>query len=219
MADSIGGFNRLSGVDCLRAFALVGPVRLQPAKPTNRTRSYEYGDPVPSNEDSRYNVCFVCTGNICRSPVAAVMAERAFEEAGMSDRVRIHSAGVMSYHVGDRADERALRGLVGRGYDGSAHRASKITASDLSSVDLAVALDKGHVTELQRLAAGDRPHRIRLLRSFEPASQEGAEVNDPYYGGPEGFETVMDQVDAALPGLVDHVRYQLDQEDGLRGAD
>ncbi|WP_308191573.1 low molecular weight protein-tyrosine-phosphatase [Gordonia liuliyuniae] len=142
------------------------------------------------------HICFVCSGNICRSPMAASIFTHAVEQAGLSDRVRVTSAGTGGWHVGDPADNRARTELLAHGYS-DAHVASGLTPDHLSA-DLLVAADRGHVAELERKRLGDR---VRLLRSFDPDA-DGEDVPDPYYGTPDDFELVREQVEAAIPGLL-----------------
>lgn len=151
--------------------------------------------------ESAVNVVFVCTGNICRSPMADVMARRAFAEAGLGDRVRVSSVGTGGWHVGDGMDPRAAAELEANGYD-SAHVATQL-ADRHHGADLLVALDSGHRTHL--LDSGVAPERVRLLRGFDPAA-DGHDVADPYYGDHSGFTRTRLQIDAALPGLVAEVR-------------
>lgn len=153
-------------------------------------------------EDERYHVDFVCTGNICRSPMAEVIFHDAVEAAGLTDRVRVSSCGIGGWHVGNGADRRAVAELRAAGHDGSDHIASQFGPEDMAA-DLLVALDTGHVSEL--VARGVDEDRIRLLRSFDPAAPEQASVADPYYGGPEGFVETRQQIEAAVEGLLEHV--------------
>jgi protein-tyrosine phosphatase len=152
-----------------------------------------------------YRVVFVCSGNICRSPLAEKVFAREVEQAGLADRVEVASAGTGPWHVGDPADERAAALLVEHGY-ADAHVARQVD-DELLAADLLVALDEGHLRALRRLVAD--PDRVRLLRSFDPAAPPRAGVPDPYYGGPDGFVEVLTMVRAAMPGLLEHVKAQL----------
>lgn len=147
------------------------------------------------------HVSFVCSGNICRSPIAEKVLAAEVEAAGLSDRVRVSSAGTGNWHVGSPMDERAARTLTEHGYP-TAHRARQVD-SEILSADLLIALDEGHLRSLRRSVP--EPDRVRLLRSFDPDAGDAAEVPDPYYGGPDGFTEVLDMIQAAMPGLVEHV--------------
>lgn len=147
------------------------------------------------------HVVFVCSGNICRSPVAEKVFRARLAEAGL-DAVRVTSAGTGSWHTGQPMDRRAAETLRERGYD-TDHRARQLDAGQLGA-DLLVAATRGHVDDL--VAAGADPDRVVLLRSFDPDAPDGAEVPDPYYGGPGGFDEVFDMIEAAMPALVDRVR-------------
>lgn len=151
------------------------------------------------------HVTFICTGNICRSPVAAIIFREHLSRAGLGDLVRVSSAGTGGWHVGEPADHRAAESLADRGYPCD-HVAAQLSAEHLDA-DLLVALDSGHARELRRVAD---PDRVRLLRSFDPeAGTGGTDVPDPYYGDREGFDLVIAQVEAAVPGLLAWVRERL----------
>lgn len=155
-----------------------------------------------------YRICFVCTGNICRSPIAEVVLRRLLADAGLADAVEVDSAGTGDWHVGDGADRRAVRVLASAGYDGTAHRARQFDRRWFAERDLVVALDRGHLRALQALAAGAAEReKVVLLRSFAPDADDGADLDvaDPYYGGPEDFAAVLTQVEQACRGLVDHL--------------
>jgi protein-tyrosine phosphatase len=148
------------------------------------------------------HVVFVCTGNICRSPLAEKVFTAELERAGLADGVRVTSAGTGGWHVGSPADDRAAALLRAEGYP-DAHAARQVDAEQLGA-DLVVALDDSHRRALRAMVP--EPDRVRLLRSFDPAAPDGAEVPDPYYGGDEGFVEVLAMIRAATPGLLDWVR-------------
>ncbi|MCS7484480.1 low molecular weight protein-tyrosine-phosphatase [Umezawaea endophytica] len=150
------------------------------------------------------HVTFVCTGNICRSPVAAIVFREHVRRAGLAGVVEVSSAGTGGWHVGDAADERAAKSLVDAGYPAE-HVAAQVGEAHLGA-DLLVALDSGHARELRRLS-GDA-ERVRLLRSFDPDA-DGVDVPDPYYGDREGFDRVLEMTEAAVPGLLAWVRERL----------
>jgi len=158
-----------------------------------------------------YRICVVCLGNICRSPMAEVLIRAELGRVGLADRVSVESAGTGDWHRGEPMDRRARAELARRGYDGSAHRARQIGPDWLGRFDLLLAMDADNFRALRRMAetsarqrAGERDdvvRRIRLLREFDPAAPEGAEVPDPYGGSPEEFEAVADMIQAAARGL------------------
>ena len=152
------------------------------------------------------HITFICSGNICRSPMAEKMFAHQISERGLADEVRITSAGTGGWHVGDCADDRANRVLREHGYP-TTHTAAQI-ADDHLSADLVVALGRNHERMLREM--GVAPGRIRMLRSFDPRSGVHAlDVDDPYYGTPQDFEDVFAVIEAALPGLHDWVDEQL----------
>ncbi len=136
--------------------------------------------------------------------MAATLIEAELAAVGLSDRVSEESAGTGDWHLGERMDGRARAELSRRGFDGSAHRARQIGPSWLDRFDLLIAMDNSNLSNLTRMAAGRRglAGRIRLFRSFDPDAPEGAEVPDPYEGGPDQFATVFDMMLAAARGLV-----------------
>jgi protein-tyrosine phosphatase len=154
------------------------------------------------SRDTCSSVVFVCSGNICRSPAAEKVFRAKLAEAGLADAVRVSSAGVGPWHVGEPMDRRAATTLRERGYD-TRHTARQIDREQLDA-DLLVAATEDHVRDL--VDAGADPRRVVLLRSFDPDAADGAEVPDPYYGGPDAFDEVIDMVEAAMPGLVERVR-------------
>jgi protein-tyrosine phosphatase len=158
-------------------------------------------------------ICFVCSGNICRSPTAEAVLRRQLTEAGLDGQVVVDSAGLGDWHVGEGADHRSAAALRRRGYPAWEHRARQCTAADFAERDLVVALDSGHERALRALAptAADRD-KVRLLRSYDAAAAAGSgelDVPDPYYGGPAGFDHVLDLVEAACRGLLAEVRGRL----------
>ncbi|MET9089688.1 low molecular weight protein-tyrosine-phosphatase [Streptomyces sp. NPDC004237] len=178
-----------------------------------------------------YRVCFVCTGNICRSPMAESVFRARVAEAGLDDRVEADSAGTGGWHEGDGADPRTVRVLTEHGYDGE-HTARQFQASWFARLDLVIALDSGHLKSLRRLAPTEEDARkVRLLRSYArpspdhrpstsashtPSESAGddLDVPDPYYGGLDGFEECLEMVEAASEGLLAAVR---DEVEGTAG--
>ncbi len=150
---------------------------------------------------------FVCTGNICRSPMAEIIVRDALEERGLDSVAKACSRGLGGWHVGQGADERAVAQLCSGGHDGASHRAAQLGEADLCA-DAFIAMDAGHMAEL--LSRGIDPARVFLLRSFDPHSPEGAEVEDPYYGSDADFARTRREIEAAVPGLLDWVSLHKD---------
>jgi protein-tyrosine phosphatase len=159
--------------------------------------------PAPRDSQNIYEICVVCLGNICRSPMAEALIRAELDRAGLAERVKVQSAGTGDWHLGEPMDRGARAELARRGYDGSSHRARQISADWLGQFDLILGTDERNLRSLRMMAAGQTglADRIRLLRSFDPAAPPGAEVPDPYGGGPEEFTHVFDLIDAAAKGL------------------
>ncbi|MDY6996206.1 MAG: low molecular weight protein-tyrosine-phosphatase [Actinomycetota bacterium] len=151
-----------------------------------------------SDRSVRLHVTFICSGNICRSPMAEKMFAHQIGERGLAEVVRVTSAGTGHWHEGEPADRRAGHVLHEHGYP-SAHRAAQL-GDDHLAADLVVALGRNHFRMLQEL--GVPAERLVMLRSFDPRSgAHTPDVEDPYYGTQDDFEDVFTVIDAALPGL------------------
>jgi protein-tyrosine phosphatase len=153
-------------------------------------------------------VLFVCTGNICRSPTAEAVFRRLVREAGLADRISADSAGTHGYHVGEPPDPRTQAAASVRGYDLSGLRARRVGREDFHRFDLVLAMDRDHHAILARLAPPSAGHKVRLLMEFARHSRAD-EVPDPYYGGPDSFELVLNLVEDAAAGLLEHLRGEL----------
>ena len=159
-----------------------------------------------SDPGAALHVTFVCTGNICRSPMAEKVFAHQLRQRGLGEMVRVTSAGTGDWHVGNSADHRATRVLHAHGYP-TDHCAAQLDAEHLAA-DLVVALGRNHARALRQL--GVDADRIRILRSFDPRSGAYAlDVEDPYYGDAQDFEDVFAVIEAALPGLHDWVDERL----------
>ncbi|OQR60710.1 protein tyrosine phosphatase [Streptomyces maremycinicus] len=153
-----------------------------------------------------YRVCFVCTGNICRSPMAESVLRARVEDAGLGALVEVESAGTGDWHEGENADPRALAVLEEHGYT-LRHTARRFEPSWFARLDLVIALDSGHRKALRLLAPTEEDAaKVRLLRSYDPAAVDDLDVPDPYYGGPSGFEECLEMVEEASAGLLAAVR-------------
>jgi protein-tyrosine phosphatase len=144
----------------------------------------------------RRSILFVCTGNICRSPTAEGVFRSLCKEAGVE--LRIESAGLGDWHVGDPPDERSLHHARQRGYDLSAQRARQVSAKDFEEFDLILAMDRGHLRSLQAMSPTRHHAKIRLF-------VQGRDVPDPYYGGADGFERVLDLVEERCRALLEEL--------------
>ena len=162
--------------------------------------------PISSSRPMR--VLFVCMGNICRSPMAEGTFRRLAADAGLADDVLVDSAGTHDYHVGEPPDPRAQRAAVGRGYDLSAMRGRQVDPEDFQGFDLVLAMDGVNLRTLQRLCPPEHTRKLKLFMEFHSDSAV-REVPDPYYGGNDGFERVLDMVEEASRGLLRHLRQQL----------
>ena len=150
-------------------------------------------------------ILFVCLGNICRSPTAEVVFRTVAAREAPELTLEVDSAGTAGYHIGEPPDIRTRKAAGRRGYDMSALRARIVEPRDFETFDLILAMDRENLTTLQQRAPAHARGRVRLFLEFA----EGAtvsEVPDPYYGGPNGFEEVLDLVEAATRGLLQHLQ-------------
>jgi protein-tyrosine phosphatase len=150
-------------------------------------------------------VLFVCMGNICRSPTAHGVFRKLVAETGLEQSVLVESAGTHSYHVGEPPDVRSQQAARRRGVEISDLRARQVTLDDFSEFDFILAMDWENLQYLQQQAPRAHKHKLQLLMRFA-GEHDAAVVPDPYYGGPEGFNTVLDYVEDACQGLVEVVR-------------
>lgn len=149
---------------------------------------------------------FVCLGNICRSPTAEGVMRELVREAGLQEQIVVDSAGTGGWHVGEPPDARATATARARGIvlEGAARQ---VGAQDFEDFDLLLAMDRSNLRDLHHLAPDEEASaRVRLLREFDPATGGDLDVPDPYYGGPRGFEDVLDLVHAACVGLLTEIR-------------
>ncbi len=149
------------------------------------------------------SVLFVCLGNICRSPTAEAVFRARAKAAGLD--VEIDSAGTGAWHVGAEPDERAQAAGLARGYDLTPIRARQVSEGDYERFDLVLAMDHDNLATMKSRAPAALHDRIRLFLSFAPVLGLNA-VPDPYYGGDQGFEEVLDLVEAASDELIAHLK-------------
>lgn len=157
------------------------------------------------NPNEKRAILLVCMGNICRSPTAEGVLRDKLEEAGLLERVHLDSAGTHDYHVGKPPDRRAQLAARNRGYDLSTLRARQVSNRDFSQFDLILAMDQDNYQSLLRQCPEPQRHKVRLFLSFSSQFTD-QEVPDPYYGGSQGFDQVLDMAEDAAEGLIAALR-------------
>ncbi|MEW5769698.1 MAG: low molecular weight protein-tyrosine-phosphatase [Pseudomonadota bacterium] len=156
-------------------------------------------------EKGKASILLVCMGNICRSPTAEGVLRDKLEAEGLLERVRLDSAGTHDYHVGKAPDGRAQEAAGRRGYDLSALRARQVALRDFEEFDYILAMDQDNYQSLMRVCPEPQRHKVRLFLSFSRRFAD-QEVPDPYYGGRQGFDLVLDMVEDAAEGLIATLR-------------
>ncbi len=159
-------------------------------------------------ENRKYWILMVCMGNICRSPTAQAVLRHYVQDAELADSIHIDSAGTLDYHAGSPPDERSQAHARRRGYDLSKQRARQVRPDDFVRFDLILAMDWQNWGELQDQCPTEHKHKIRRLMEFAPAGVNDV-VPDPYTGGPQMFELVLDHVEQACRGLLIYLRGRL----------
>lgn len=154
-------------------------------------------------------VLFVCLGNICRSPTAHGMLRSRLASHALADQIDVESAGTGTWHIGSPPDERATAAAAACGVDLSDLRARKVHVRDFADFDYVIAMDEQNLADLQTLAGEQQNARARvgLLGDFSPAFH-GKPVADPYYGGDDGFEHVLDMIDTCVNGLIEELTHE-----------
>jgi protein-tyrosine phosphatase len=148
--------------------------------------------PPPETGRATYSIATVCLGNICRSPMAAVVLEARLAAAGLADRVAVESSGTGDWHVGEPMDRRAAATLAAHGHDPSRHRARLFRADWFDRHDLLLAMDRSNLRDIRAMASDPRvAARTLLFRHFDPVADSDLDVPDPWYGGQDGFDLVM----------------------------
>lgn len=154
------------------------------------------------DEATPFRIIFVCTGNICRSPMAEVMLRDLITRSGLSGLITTSSAGTGDWHVGEQADHRAIAALSRQGYDGHHHRARQFDAAWFNQIDLVVVLDRGQERILRNWAPTEHDQdKVRLLLSFDREQSELMDVPDPYYSDEARFDSVLNMIDRANQAL------------------
>ena len=157
------------------------------------------------DETALFRVCFVCTGNICRSPMAEAVFKHLAREAGLEKQIAVISAGAGDWHVGEAADERTVTALKDHGYDGSKHRARQFDPDWFDKLDLVVAFDHGQERILKAWANNDHDRsKVQLLLSFDN-EQSLVDVPDPYYSDAALFDQVLSMIERASTALFKQV--------------
>jgi protein-tyrosine phosphatase len=147
----------------------------------------------------------VCMGNICRSPTAEGVLRAHIERAGLAKKVEVDSAGTHAYHVGEPPDPRSQKAAAGRGYQLAHLRARRVAEADFLRFDLILAMDRDNLALLREACPPEEQHRVGLLLKYARNAKHD-EVPDPYYGGPEGFERVLDLIEDGCAGLIEELR-------------
>ena len=148
-------------------------------------------------------VLFVCMGNICRSPTGHGVFEHKVAERGLSDQIIVDSAGTHAYHIGESPDPRSQATALAHGYDLSKQCARRVSTEDFDEFDYIIAMDHANLSNLMEIAPQDKKSRAHLCLSFAKGRSE-IEVPDPYYNT-DGFEDVLEMIEEANDGLLDHI--------------
>ncbi len=164
----------------------------------------------PRSDDTAHpmRVLMVCTGNICRSPTAEGVLRVKLQRLGLHGRVEVDSAGTHGYHTSEPPDPRAIRHAAQRGYDISRLKARPVSDEDFARFDWVLAMDETHLLWLRKRQPPDTPARTDLLMAYARQHADVPEIPDPYYGGPAGFDRVLDLVEDACEGLAAHLARQ-----------
>ena len=152
-------------------------------------------------------VLFVCMGNICRSPTAEGVFTHLVHNSGLTDHIHIDSAGTHAYHIGKPPDSRAQAAARNRSIDLSSQRARKVQTSDFHEFDYIIAMDDSNIADLEYICPQGQQEKLHLFLSFADTVND-REVPDPYYGGEQGFEHVLDLVEKASEGLLNTIQKQ-----------
>lgn len=160
---------------------------------------------LPGLEPRNVRVLFVCTGNICRSPTAEGVFRHMVTAAGLQQTVSMDSAGTHDYHVGDPPDDRSIAAAKTRGIDLSTLRARKVRRQDFYTFDLILAMDSDHYQYLAALRPNDAKAEVKMFLDYHPNAKH-RDVPDPYYGGPDGFNQVLDMIEQASRKLLAEIQ-------------
>ncbi|MGO5288722.1 low molecular weight protein-tyrosine-phosphatase [Pseudoscardovia suis] len=172
---------------------------------------------MADSKDSRYTITTVCTGNICRSPMAEIILRARVEDEGLSDSIRVMSSGVSDEEYSHPIDPRAVRVLRARGYEIPKHHfAHAITRAEIDATDLFLPMTASHMRSLLRMLPPQDRSKVHMYRSFDPNLPKPApgkeyeiDLVDPWYGGPEDFEIAIDQIEEVAPYIIDWVKGEI----------
>lgn len=159
---------------------------------------------MTQNPSHHSRILFVCLGNICRSPMAEGVLRHLAAQEGLM--LEIDSAGTADYHIGEPPDERAQQACYGRGVDISGLRGRQVSPEDFHRFDYILAMDTENLRRLRAMQPADAPARLSLFMDYAQGLQKGMAVPDPYYGGAQDFEQVLNMLEVAAQGLVKQVR-------------
>lgn len=173
---------------------------------------------MADSKDSRYTITTVCTGNICRSPMAEIILRARVEDEGLSDSIRVMSSGVSDEEYSHPIDPRAVRVLRARGYEIPKHHfAHAITRAEIDATDLFLPMTASHMRALLRMLPPQDRRKVHMYRSFDPNLPKPApgkeyeiDLVDPWYGGPEDFEIAIDQIEEVAPYIIDWVKGEIE---------
>ena len=173
---------------------------------------------MADSKDSRYTITTVCTGNICRSPMAEIILRARVEDEGLSDSIRVMSSGVSDEEYSHPIDPRAVRVLRARGYEIPKHHfAHAITRAEIDATDLFLPMTASHMRSLLHMLPPQDRSKVHMYRSFDPNLPKPApgkeyeiDLVDPWYGGPEDFEIAIDQIEEVAPYIIDWVKGEIE---------
>ena len=163
----------------------------------------------PINKDNHYKICFVCLGNICRSPTAEGIFQHLINDRGLEDYFEVDSAGTSAYHIGESANSKSQRTAKKHGI--TLHsKARQFKQFDLEYFDLILAMDNENLSNVRQMTNGEHKTQIGQMRDFDPNPEDG-EVPDPYYGGPQGFENVFQIVKRSCEQLLNELESHVEK--------
>lgn len=158
--------------------------------------------PLSEADPAPFRICFVCSGNICRSPMAEIVMRTIADASGLGAQIATSSAGTGDWHVGEPADPRTVAALAAAGMDGSRHRARQFETAWFDDLDLVIALDRSHERILKSWAPGEAARNtVQLLLSLDPTARDARDVPDPYYADSAMFDAVLATIDSACRSL------------------